>query len=91
MSRPVTRSGQPMAVPDPNKNCHVELVLRQIESLPTLPLVATRLLSLTASYESSVQQVVELISSDQALTAKALGMGLTRGTAWPSRMTDICI
>ena len=53
---------------------HVELILRQIESLPTLPVVATRLLSLTADDEATAAQVVQMISSDPALTAKVLSL-----------------
>jgi len=51
-----------------------ELILRQIDSLPTLPAIATRLLSLTASDESHVEEVIELISADPALTAKVLAL-----------------
>lgn len=52
----------------------LELILRQVDSLPTLPVVATRLLSLTSRDDSKTEEVVELISSDQALTAKVLSM-----------------
>jgi signal transduction histidine kinase/HD-like signal output (HDOD) protein len=51
---------------------HVELILRQVESLPTLPHVAVRLLDLAADDQSSSHEVVELISCDPALTAKVL-------------------
>ncbi len=52
----------------------LELILRQVDALPTLPVVATRLLSLTSRDDSTIDEVVELISSDQALTAKVLSM-----------------
>ncbi len=52
----------------------LELILRQVDALPTLPVVATRLLSLTASDTSTAGEVVELISADQSLTAKVLSM-----------------
>lgn len=52
----------------------IELILRQVDSLPTLPAVATRLLTLTASDDSHIQEVIELVSSDQALTAKILSL-----------------
>jgi signal transduction histidine kinase/HD-like signal output (HDOD) protein len=51
-----------------------ELILRQIDSLPTLPAIATRLLSLTASEDAHIQEVVDLISADPALTAKVLAL-----------------
>ena len=56
------------------KTRRIELILRQIDSLPTLPSVATQLLSLTADDESHTNEVVELISSDPALTGKVLAL-----------------
>jgi len=52
----------------------VELILAQLDSLPTLPAVATRLLELTTSPDSSAREVVRLIESDQSLTARILSM-----------------
>ena len=52
----------------------IELILRQIESLPTLPGLATRLLSLTSSNESHAREVIELVAADPALTAKVLSL-----------------
>jgi signal transduction histidine kinase/HD-like signal output (HDOD) protein len=52
----------------------VELVLQQLESLPTLPAIAVRLLSLTGSSTSKVQEVADLIAMDGALTAKVLSL-----------------
>ncbi|MCX5662657.1 MAG: HDOD domain-containing protein [Planctomycetota bacterium] len=59
---------------DASQARHIELILRQIDSLPTLPVVATRLLSLTASDESSARDIMEVVSADQALTAKILAL-----------------
>ncbi len=59
---------------DPAKVRRLELILQQVDSLPTLPVVATRLLSLTADEKADARQVIELVSSDQALTAKVLSM-----------------
>ncbi|MBI1335598.1 MAG: HDOD domain-containing protein [Phycisphaera sp.] len=61
-----------MLVTDPSQASHVELILRRLDSLPTLPAVATRLLSLTSSDDSHARDVIELVKSDQALTAKLL-------------------
>jgi len=57
-----------------SKPRRIELILRQIESLPTLPVVATRLLALTARDDSETRQVIDLISADPALTAKVLAL-----------------
>src|SRR4051795_7626714 len=50
----------------------VELILQQLEELPTLPAVALRVLQVTGDDSSSAKQVVQLISSDPALTARIL-------------------
>ena len=57
---------------DKNVLRRIDLILREVESLPTLPAVATRLLSLTTSQSSDIAEVVNLISADPALTAKIL-------------------
>ena len=59
---------------DPARARRIELILRQIDSLPTLPAVATKLLSLTTSDDTDIRDVVELIRADQALTAKILSL-----------------
>lgn len=61
-----------MAQPSPAK--HVELIIQQVESLPTLPAVAARLLQLTGDPESNSAEIIRLISSDQSLTAKILSL-----------------
>ncbi len=50
----------------------VELILGQLDQLPTLPAVAAHLLAVTSSDESSAQDVVEIVESDTALTAAIL-------------------
>ncbi len=58
---------------------HVETILRQIDVLPTLPAIATRLLALTADTETHANQVIELISADPTLTAKVLSLSQRLG------------
>lgn len=50
----------------------VELILQQLEDLPTLPAVAIRVLEVTGSDDSSAAEVVSLITSDPALTTRIL-------------------
>ncbi|MEM9418614.1 MAG: HDOD domain-containing protein [Planctomycetota bacterium] len=57
-----------------SKPRRIELILRQIETLPTLPAVATKLLSLTADSDSNAKEVTSLIQSDPSLTAKVLSL-----------------
>lgn len=49
-----------------------EIILSQLDELPTLPAVAARLLALTMSDESSTREIVQLIESDAPLTAALL-------------------
>ena len=50
----------------------VELILQQLEELPTLPAVALRVLEVTRDDGSSAREVVDLITSDPALTSRIL-------------------
>ncbi len=50
----------------------VELILSQLESLPTLPAVAVRLVQMTTDKRADTRQIIGLIESDPALTAKIL-------------------
>src|SRR5665213_1968509 len=50
----------------------VDLILQQLEELPTLPAVAMRVLEATGDELSSARQVVDLISTDPALTSRIL-------------------
>jgi len=50
----------------------VEMILQQLEALPTLATVAVRLLELTTSDDSQGKDVVQLVSCDPALSAKVL-------------------
>jgi signal transduction histidine kinase/HD-like signal output (HDOD) protein len=54
------------------KEKRVELILQQLDELPTLPAVAVRLLELTSDDRAPVEEVVSLLSSDPSLTARIL-------------------
>ncbi|MEM9345540.1 MAG: HDOD domain-containing protein [Planctomycetota bacterium] len=56
-------------VPKPQR---IELILRQLDTLPTLPAVAARLLQLTSDDLAKTDEVIELVASDPALTAKII-------------------
>ncbi|MFW5652544.1 MAG: HDOD domain-containing protein, partial [Planctomycetota bacterium] len=62
------------SVSEMNQAERVELILHQLHALPTLSPIATRLLQLTADDESDVRDVVQVIESDPALTAKVLSL-----------------
>jgi putative nucleotidyltransferase with HDIG domain len=50
----------------------VDLILQQLEELPTLPTVALRILEITGHDDASTAQVVKLVQSDPALTTRIL-------------------
>src|SRR4051812_10163727 len=50
----------------------VDLILQQLDGLPTLPAVALRILEATGNEDSSARDVVALIASDPALTTRIL-------------------
>ncbi len=54
------------------KGKKVELIIQQLQSLPTLPSVAARLLQITVNTRTQAQEVVELIKSDQSLASKII-------------------
>ena len=54
------------------KGKKVELILEQLNSLPTLPSVASRLLQLTSQTDTQADEVVHLIESDPSLVSKIL-------------------
>ena len=51
---------------------HRDLILSHIESLPTLSPIALRVLQLSSSPDADIREVVKLIESDPALTARVL-------------------
>ena len=69
---------------DALKSRQIELILRQLESIPTLPEVAVRLLNLTTSSQSEMQEIVDLIQADQSLTARILSL-VSRASAGLSK------
>lgn len=62
-----------MSLPAENvQNKRTELILQQLEQLPTLPAVAMQVLEVTGNDQSSASDVVKLIESDVALTTRIL-------------------
>jgi putative nucleotidyltransferase with HDIG domain len=62
------------SAPDEIKTRKVELVLQQLDTLPTLPVIALRLMALTGTPDAKIQEVVQLLSVDQSLTSKLLSL-----------------
>jgi putative nucleotidyltransferase with HDIG domain len=52
----------------------VQLIVDQVDNLPTLPMVATRVLALATSDQASVRDLSDIIESDPALTSRILAL-----------------
>ena len=68
---------------------HAEQVLLRLEGLPTLSPIATRLLSIGASDDADMDEVVRLIESDPALTARILGLTRKASTGLGDRIQTV--
>ncbi len=60
--------------PQSERTRQVELILSQVESLPTLSPIATRLLALTGADDSDFDEIVSLIEADISLTSRILAL-----------------
>jgi signal transduction histidine kinase len=61
-------------IPDELLSRRTELVLRELDRLPTLPAVASKLLELGARDEVQIREIVKVIESDPALTTRLLAL-----------------
>jgi signal transduction histidine kinase/HD-like signal output (HDOD) protein len=66
--------------PDTLKEKRVELILQQLEELPTLPGVALKVLEATADDHTDANEVVKLIATDQSLSTRILQLVHRAGT-----------
>ena len=66
------RPGGPDTLGPEHTSKRVELILQQLDSLPTLAAIAVRLLELTSSDDSQGKDVVKLVAGDPSLSAKVL-------------------
>ena len=63
--------------------------VERLEGLPTLPSVASHLLSLTQSPQTSATEIGEIISQDQALTARVLKLVNSAYYGFPRQITTV--
>jgi len=52
----------------------IELILQQLNSLPTLPAIAAKLLQITSQSTTQADEVIQLIESDPALSTKIISL-----------------
>lgn len=67
----------------------LELILRELETLPTLSSVAVRLLELTTDVEADSREVIRLVASDPALAARVLALCRCHERGRASNVTTI--
>jgi putative nucleotidyltransferase with HDIG domain len=66
-----------------------ELVLAHLETLPTLPAVAVRLLEVSGAADSDAQDVIKLLRGDQSLTARVLSVAASAAFAVREPVTTL--
>lgn len=66
-----------------------ELILREVESLPTLPSVATRLMKVSSGDDADLQEIIKLIEMDPVLTARILSMCRRADMGVAARVTSV--
>ncbi len=67
----------------------VEQILQRLDSLPTLSPIAVRLLQLSSSDESAIEEIATLVESDPALTALLLSMCRRASTGLGETVTTV--
>lgn len=80
---PQGRPAQRATLPD------AELVLTQLDELPTLSAIAVKLLHLTTSVDSRTEEVCALVRNDQSLTAKVLSVANSAATGVREPVTTV--
>ncbi len=83
LSIPARGSGVSRGQPDEMLSRRTELVLRELDQLPTLPSVASRILSLASAEDVQIKEIVRVIESDPSLTTRLLA--LCRRAAYRTR------
>jgi signal transduction histidine kinase len=71
------------------RTARVELILREIESLPTLSPVVMRLLEATGRDDSGLGEISGIIESDPSLTARILGLCARADKGLSDRITTV--
>ncbi len=76
-------------VNDPTRAKRIELILREVDTIPTPSPIALKLLSLASDDGAEVSEVVSLIESDPGMTARLLGLCRRSVTGLGSSVTTV--
>ncbi len=74
---------------DPVKTRQIELVLEGLDTLPTLSPIATRLLSLGSTDTVEIDEIVDVIEVDPALSTRILGLCRRSDRGASSKITTV--
>lgn len=74
---------------DQDRASQIDLILRQVDSLPTLSPIATRLMEITNVEDADLDRLVEVLESDPALTARLLGLCRRADKGLGDRITTV--
>lgn len=77
-----------LAQPEINEK-QINLILASVDRLPTLPAVATRLMSIGSAEDINLDDVIELIESDPAMSATILSMCRTSEKGLCDKITTV--
>ncbi len=66
-----------------------ELILHEVETLPTLPSVAMRLMRITSAEDADLKEIIRLIEADPPLAAKVLSMCRRAELGLGARVTTV--
>jgi signal transduction histidine kinase/HD-like signal output (HDOD) protein len=67
----------------------IELILQQVDTLPTLSPIAARLLQITSPVDADLDEIVQLIETDPAMTGKILGLCRRADRGLGDRITTV--
>ena len=72
-----------------NRADQIEMILAQVDNLPTLSTIATRLLEIGNVEDADLDQLVEVIETDPALSARLLGLCRRADKGLGDRITTV--
>lgn len=78
-----------MATRSHNDDRRIDLILEQLDALPTLSPVATRLLQIASAEDSDLHEIVRLIESDPALTTRILSLCRRASVGLPASVNTV--
>lgn len=85
----MTLSAPTTAAPTPPSHRQIDLILQSLDELPTLSPVAVRLLKITGAHDADFEQIIKLIETDPALSAKVLSLVRKAGVGAARAVTTV--